>query len=141
VIRACALGARLAAVIAVLALIALSGCSSPADVEKIHRDAESVYQKNLARAEEWNTHVLGIPSSGWLAIVILSICLGVVLLILLGVWRYNVQERRAADRRSEKNRQFELDKALVDRGNCHMCGADPSVAANVKKSVEKERNS
>jgi uncharacterized membrane protein len=123
----------------VIPLVFLAGCSSPADVEKTHRDAESIYQQDLARAQEWNTHVLGIPSSGWLTILILSILSLLTLVILAGVWAYRVQERRASDRRTRMLAENELNKELLRRGNCWQCGADPAIAAAVKKSVSERK--
>lgn len=117
----------------VLPLVFLAGCSSPADVERLHAVAETKYHDDIVFAQEWNTHVLGIPSSGWLAIIILSILSLLVLLICAGVWVYNVQERRARDRRLRDQGDFQLEQARVERGNCQVCGASAVSATSVSE--------
>jgi uncharacterized protein HemY len=118
-------------------LLLLAGCSSPADVERLHAEEMSKYQRDIETAQEWNTHVLGIPASGWLAIVILSILLAAVLLICAGVWAYGVQERRARDRRLRAEGLFALEQARIERGRCQVCGADPEIATSVQKAERK----
>ena len=114
-----------------LAPLSLAACSSPSDVEasyprKLGLAQEALFQaeagvaaveraqaEDLARAREWDVHVLGIPASGWVAILIFASILAFIGLIVLGAWFREV----SADRREkatslalakEKTRQAEL---------------------------------
>lgn len=109
-----------AAMVGVMLLVA--GCSSPADVEQLHQQEMAKYQGTLASAQEWNTHTFGIPASGWLAIIITSIVMGFILLILIGCWVYNTQDRRAEDRMITRKLDAEVRRAIAGKPTCGMCG-------------------
>lgn len=106
----------------VLLPVILVGCASPSDIQNLH-DAEILkYQSDLSAAQQWGTHTLGIPASGWMAIIITSIVLGCILLVCAGVWAYNVQERRASNAMVSKRMYSEERKAIAARPTCGMCG-------------------
>lgn len=127
-------------VLAVLtAPLLLTGCASPADVEQRHAVDMAQYQKDIATANEWNTHVLGIPSSGWLAIIIVGIVFGFILLICAGVWTWNVFERRADDRLKVAAMNSEVRKAIAARATCGVCGyvMTPKAVEDEAKNVQR----
>jgi hypothetical protein len=99
-------------------------------------ESETKYHNDIAQAQEWNTHVLGIPSSGWLTILILSILSLLTLVILAGVWAFRVQERRAVHRRAREQDEHALDRARVERGNCQVCGASAVSATSVSPNKD-----
>lgn len=123
-------------ILPVAVLLLLAGCSSPADVERLHAEAETKYHDDIVFAQEWNTHVLGIPASGWMAILSLSILLTFVLLICAGVWVYNVQERRAVHRRAREQDEHALNRVRIERGDCQVCGSNPEIATAVRESKD-----
>lgn len=114
--------------IGALALLVLAvGCSSPADVEKRHAAVQAKYEADLAYAQEWNNHVLGIPASGWLTIIIFGSLLATGLLVAAGVWTYRTLERRANHRHQLAVEQQKTRRAELERGRCTVCGADPAL--------------
>lgn len=102
--------------------VLLVACSSPADIQTAHQAEEARYQDLLASANEWNTHVLGIPASGWLAIILVGSLMVFALLVLGGVWAYHRQTDRAADRMTVRRLDAEVRKAVAARETCAMCG-------------------
>lgn len=116
----------------------LVACASPADVESLHATEQAKYQTDLASAQEWNTHVLGIPASGWLAIILTGCVLTFILLILIGVWVYNARESRADNRMTEKRLEADVWKALAAKPSCSMCGYTLTPEALTTEEVKRE---
>jgi len=141
---------NLARYVAVLPVLALAACSTPADVVADHDRAIEAQQGAIDQAQdaireenrefvgrlnwsrEWDTHWWGIPAGGWVAIFIVS---GVFLTIALCVWAYFFNERRRLRQRREHEFKLEAEKTerqrvaaaeqAVKRGNCQVCGAAP----------------
>lgn len=115
----------------------LGACASPADVESLHATEQAKYQTDLASAQEWNTHVLGIPASGWLAIILAGSALTFILLICAGTWVYHVQQRRAEERTNARRGENEVRKAIASKPTCGMCGFTLT-SKEIEEEVERE---
>lgn len=113
-------------VAAALLLVFLSGCASPGDVEQRHADELYKYHQDIATANEWNTHVLGIPASGWLAIILFAIIFGVGLLGYFGYLTYGVLEDRRRNKHAMQLKIADTQRIALQRGNCPVCGHVPS---------------
>lgn len=111
-------------------LVLVAGCATPADVERLHATEQAKYQTDLAEAQEWNVHTLGIPASGWLAIILGCAALAFILLICAGVWIYRVQERRAEYQLDADKRRSELERVRAAKPACQVCGHNPSLEAS-----------
>jgi hypothetical protein len=108
------------------AVLTVAGCSSPEGVERVHQQNEVMYHEDLATAREWDHHVMGIPSSGWVGIFVLAIVATVVLLVLGGIALYHIAEdkRQNAHRlNAEKERTKQI---ALQRGACTCCGFNPA---------------
>lgn len=113
------------------ALMGMTGCASPGDVQESYNSARGTYEtakrtydSDMAFANEWNDHVLGIPAAGWLAITVVVSVLGLVLLMWL-TWLV----ARAIDRRRDDRRELALERErtvrqATERGPCPGCGLD-----------------
>lgn len=136
--------------LSVLSVLLLVGCASPADVRAEHeralssaqntvheaqdkiRSENAAFPGDMATAERWNTHVLGIPAAGWVAIVSI---VGAILVIGLSVWATFAVEARRQRRRLEydlevertrtERKRVEAARVVAERGNCQVCGAAP----------------
>ena len=110
---------------ALLSLLALTACSSPGDVQAQYDSLRDSYDSDMATAQEWNNHVLGIPASGWVPILILA-CLMVA--ILLGTLIFYISQGRSEKRahlHALNLKREETLKAQATRGPCLTCGALP----------------
>jgi hypothetical protein len=106
----------------VLLPLILVGCASPSDIQNMH-DAEVLkYQSDLSAAQQWDTHTLGIPASGWLAIIVVACLMGFVLIILAGTWGYQWQQRRATHRMMQYKEDAAVKRAIAAKPTCGMCG-------------------
>ena len=101
-----------------LSPLLLAGCASPGDVEvyyagrrianeQVVTRTEVEYHNALATANEWNHHVLGIPASGWLAILIIGIIGVVILAICGGTALYHLREQKI---RCQANVDVEIER-------------------------------
>lgn len=116
--------------------LVVSACASPHDVRTKHAEELANYRGDLARAEEWNNHVLGIPGSGWLGIIMLACVLGAFLLVLAGI-----EVAGALGDRRSKRHQLDLERektaqVTAERGACKTCGAPPTVDLRELREVE-----
>lgn len=141
-----------------------TACASPGDVRAEHdrivqsarddvREAQETirtenvrFPGDLATAEDWNHHWLGIPAAGWVTI---SIFTAIGLTIALVVWLVLASDARKLRRRREHELALERDRTerqrlkvldeQVRRGNCQVCGGVPvpdEVIEDVKRRVE-----
>lgn len=111
----------LAAALPVLA----AGCMSPAEVESKHADAQRTYRDDLAAAEEWNQHVLGVPASGWVAILIAA-AIGLTIVLAFGI--VSLHDSFEDRRRKAHGLALEREKTrqeIAKRGPCATCGTVP----------------
>jgi hypothetical protein len=146
----------LAVLDAVLGVTLASACttSSPADVEarlefarEEHasaaveaddelRRAEATYREDLAQAELWDQHVLGIPAAGWVPILIgfLVVLTGIMIWVIWLVSEARADRRRRQQDVDEKRVEAEQVVAVerertrqkvAERGACTTCGAQP----------------
>ena len=139
-------------------------CASPADVQADHdrtlrgyqdtiREAqgnvrhENVrFRGDMATAEDWNHHWLGIPAAGWVAIICVT---AFVLMIVLTLCFVLTHERRVVRRRREYDLALERERTeqkrldvledRVQRGNCQVCGGAP-VPDSVIEEVNRDRD-
>jgi hypothetical protein len=98
-------------------LLTLAGCASPGDVAATRdaaiRKADQDYASGIDRAVEWNSHALGIPASGWVAILV---SVGLVLVVTVGVvgWKW-ISSRH------------ERDMTRLRRPRCETCGSEAAL--------------
>lgn len=128
----------------IVGALAGSSCASPGDVERSQVAARASYEAKiadfddeLAAAQEWNQHSLGIPASGWVAIFVISAILAA---ILLGVVIYYVSRGREQRRDNQHRLDVEAEKTRqlsIKQGKCLMCGADQLDA--LKSNEERAR--
>lgn len=128
------------ALLALGVALAASGCASPGDVQGQYdsaRDsfesARETYDADMAYANMWNEHVLGIPAAGWVAITIVG---AVMVTVLLGVgiyfWGRALGDRRRKAHELALEREKTVRKA-TERGPCPGCGLDvPHVMEQIR---------
>lgn len=150
-------------IVLLLSSLPTAACASPADVQADHdrtirgyydsireaqdnvHDENARFRGDMATAQDWNHHMLGIPAAGWVAILISA---SVVFAIVTIVWLVTAHDQRELRRKREhvlaleqqKTRQRQLDVLAerVQRGNCQVCGAAP-VPDDVLKEVTRDR--
>jgi hypothetical protein len=137
------LARKIVGMASVAPLFALAACSSPADVTADHeravrghqewlRSADATYRDDLAFAEEWNDHFMGIPAAGWVPILVFACLLATILLVVAGISVYTTFEDK---RHKAHDLALDHEKTLrvaAERGGCHMCGALPVTIADEK---------
>ena len=132
---------------AALALgLLVTSCASPADVQAGYEnrkieDAKMIeddYHRALEHAQSWDHHVLGIPASGWLPIMIVAL---VFSMIITGVLIYQHHARAQAVEENKLKialRHEEVLRTLVERGDCPVCSAEPAlIKSMLEEKVEK----
>lgn len=110
--------------------LVLVGCSSPGDVEQRYArrmgeaqedliraqqgvdDARRGYESDLASAREWDVHVLGIPASGWVFLLIVA---GIVVSILAAWAIYQFRQTTDDRRVARDNREKRANQLLVEK--------------------------
>lgn len=115
---------------------ALVGCASPGDVTAEHEhhvadlqrelsQVDATYREKLAFANEWNDHFMGIPSAGWIPLLVVA---GLIVTGLL-VWLTFMVIIAHTERRNQCHQlALEHEKTLrvaAERGACTVCGAQP----------------
>lgn len=122
--------------VAVLATATTAACSSPGDVSAVYEQAQVTYREDMVTAQEWNNHVLGIPASGWLAIL----SVGGLIVSLLLIWTIVLVNDARLDRRRKRHelalRQEETRRLAATRGNCPGCGQDYLHADEMRRLKE-----
>lgn len=126
-----------------LLLVVLAGCASPPETATLEQgkiddaaddlanfqwrydNAVSVRDAAVAHAEEWNHHVLGIPASGWLTILIVGGVFATALLILSGVLIYNLLTNRSLAKTRRYEARAKVAAKIAERGACGMCSHQP----------------
>lgn len=122
------------------AALAASGCASPGDVQGQYdsaRDsfesARQTYDADMAYANMWNEHVLGIPAAGWVAIAIVGAVLAAVLLGFLAWLAGRALAGRRRDAHELAMARERTVQAATERGPCPGCGLDvPTLTARVR---------
>lgn len=118
------------------AMFALVGCASPGDVTAEHErhvadlqrelsTVDATYREKLAAANEWNDHFMGIPSAGWIPLLVVA---GLIVTGLLVWLTYTIIIARTQRRNQQHQLALEHEKTLrvaAERGACTVCGAQP----------------
>lgn len=112
-----------------VALAALAGCATPAEVEARYGRLEAERDAAVAAARAWDTHTLGIPASGWVVIIILAVLIVGALAAGAMVWGHHAMVARHKARAAAAANDHAVRLQLARRPTCPVCAHDPSIPA------------